>query len=377
MGEAETSPNNIMIMDPSNSSDSQKEIYRSIRSTRNRLDSTVDELTARLSPARLMDSFLAGIKMDDDTWKRQREHFLNGCKWTFHATAKQLKNHPGPSIIIGAGILWMLLDRKDKQDKVSNLREHTHRSNGQTFAYTTEAYGQNSDSDDYEFHESFPSRLRHKLSAKTHRLEETSHQLESTALSLKNQLKNKTQNTMDSIKETANSVAESASQWTAAAADKTRHATESISNGLKRGYWASEERYERALDKHPLALGAGAFALGLLASLALPNTRRENKMLGEKSHAAIAAAKRRGSELIEKGKAVAEEVTHNLKDEVQHAGVSSLRELAQDGKKIVAAKASGMIKEGMQSIKESAKDHNLGNKKADPSKKPASSYTTH
>ncbi len=76
------------------------------------------------------------------------------------------------------------------------------------------------------------------------------------------------------------------------------------------GFW-------RQMDENPLGVGIAAIALGVLAGLAIPSTRREDELLGETRDRLLDDAKEAGREALDKGKQVASTTVKTLKDEVR------------------------------------------------------------
>ena len=63
----------------------------------------------------------------------------------------------------------------------------------------------------------------------------------------------------------------------------------------------------RAMEERPLAIGAAALALGVVAGLMAPSTRKEDELMGETRDRLMERAKEVGEEALEKGKQVAKD----------------------------------------------------------------------
>src|SRR4029079_8199080 len=84
---------------------SSNDIEADIRQTRSRMDTTIDELGERLSARYIMNSAL-------DWWETRttsaRSQGVAGAKVAGRVLGRQIKANPMPSLLIGAGIAWLL-----------------------------------------------------------------------------------------------------------------------------------------------------------------------------------------------------------------------------------------------------------------------------
>jgi hypothetical protein len=81
----------------------------------------------------------------------------------------------------------------------------------------------------------------------------------------------------ETVSDAASSVSDTAEQMTARAQDYAQDAT---ARARRTGRRAQNE-LQRMTEENPLAVGAGALLLGALVGLSIPETERENEMLGE------------------------------------------------------------------------------------------------
>lgn len=87
-----------------------------------------------------------------------------------------------------------------------------------------------------------------------------------------------------------------------------------------------EDTFQRTLRENPLAVGAMTLALGAAIGLALPQTTRENQLMGEARDTLIERAQEFAGETVEKVQHVATEaqqtVTETVKDEAKKQGLA-------------------------------------------------------
>jgi len=111
----------------------------------------------------------------------------------------------------------------------------------------------------------------------------------------------------------------------------------------KIGFW-------QTLDQQPLVVGAAAIAVGLVAGLLVPSTRREDEMLGDKRDELLDRAQQRGRDVMEKGKMVAQTAVETIKSEAEQQGLTpdSLVEKARSiGRDAVDQAKSTAQREGL------------------------------
>ena len=81
----------------------------------------------------------------------------------------------------------------------------------------------------------------------------------------------------DTVSDAASGVADAAQQVTARTQEMAQDATRRVKQGGRR----AQSELQRMTRENPLAVGAGALLLGAIVGLAVPETERENEMLGE------------------------------------------------------------------------------------------------
>jgi hypothetical protein len=72
-----------------------------------------------------------------------------------------------------------------------------------------------------------------------------------------------------------------------------------------------------AVEKRPLALGLTSLAIGVLAGVAFPATRREDQLLGETRDGLLESAREAGREALDKSKEVARDAVERVKESVR------------------------------------------------------------
>jgi ElaB/YqjD/DUF883 family membrane-anchored ribosome-binding protein len=300
------SENNPTGEDPRTSS----EIETDIRRTRGRMDATLDELGDRLTARSLVNSAL-------DWWEKRTggpdSNASAKAKDAYRTVARQVKDHPMPSLLIGAGLAWILVDAAagdDEDDRGTYSRSRTTRYRPSPAGTPASRY------------RSTPS--LHPLSSgieqsDVEREESEGPGFADKAKDVAGQAKDAVSGAAESVRDRISGVGDAAQ----GAVEQTRYAARSVSRSVESSYRTGAERFENAVEQYPLAVGIGFAALGVLAGVLLPRTRREDELLGEHSDQLIDAAKEKGQEVLESGKEVAQRVGTAVADEAQNQGLAS------------------------------------------------------
>ena len=92
---------------------SSTEIESDIRQTRGRMDATLDELSDRMTARSLLNSAL-------DWWESRNAGTPpsgNATSDAYQTVARRVKENPLPSLFIGFGLVWMIIDATTKDDE--------------------------------------------------------------------------------------------------------------------------------------------------------------------------------------------------------------------------------------------------------------------
>jgi hypothetical protein len=114
-----------------------------------------------------------------------------------------------------------------------------------------------------------------------------------------------------------------------------------------------------AIEERPLAVGVAALAIGLLAGVALPATRREDRLLGDARDDLLDSAREAGRDALEKGKEVAWSAVERVKESVRE------QELAPDQ---LVEKARHVARDAAETLRDAEREvvHGLDGTAATP-----------
>ncbi len=299
---------------------SSAEIQADIRQTRGRMDATLDEIGNRLTARSLLNSAL-------DWWDSPRDGNQGSAaaRSAVKAAARQVRHHPMPSLLIGSGIAWLISESMDHDD-----------DRRLTGGYDPD-----------------PARARFGPDATETKGPGMMDKAKEGAAGAVDTAKDK----LSDMSEGLHHQADHMNEWAHGTYDRSRSAAQKLKRDLKDGYHRSAVKIEDAVEEYPLAVGVAFAALGALAGLAIPRTRREDELLGDRSDHLFDAAKEKGSELLESGKAVGARVVETIKEEAAEQGLTGDaigEKLAQ-----LADKSGEVVKKAKEEAVHAAEDEGI------------------
>jgi ElaB/YqjD/DUF883 family membrane-anchored ribosome-binding protein len=302
------------------------QLLSDIRHTRGRMDHTLDELGHKLQPRHLFDEALDYFWASEDRAARKAKQTAGRAG---RKIIEQVREHPLPSMMIGAGIIWMLSEQREK-----NRPPEEYLYEGAT--YKTSEYAEP------------PGEWQQKTAETSEHLKERAGEWKEKAGETKEQAAARYQQ----MKESASDKTRQAREKMGAAWESAKARTSAIQGTVQR---QAQEYYHRSSDtvrKHPLALGLGVLAAGAIAGVLVPRTRAEDKMMGPVADKVRDEGKHQAQEIAAKSKEVASKVMEATREEAEKKGLTSegLKETAQKlwetGKH--EAEAKGLTPEGMK-----------------------------
>lgn len=318
---------------------SSEQIRSEINRTRSNMDETFAALDAKLTPSQI------GLEV----WNL----FKGGSSAGASKLWRIAKEHPMPAAVIGLGLGWLLVESSKEEEDRASYRfrgEYSDYGYGRpsyagatgTRAYTAYDSGYNT----YDEYDEEGGRL--------------------------SAAKDKVKDVADSAKDAVSGAAHRVGDAASSAKDRVSdlgHRAKDRASGLKyrtkdravalkgqANYKARQARlgFWQKMEENPLMVGAATLALGVIAGLSIPSTRKENELMGETRDRILEEVKETGQEVLEKGKHVAEAVVDTVKNEAQGQGLTPDSVVSN-----VADKVRTVAKEAANTAKEEAKRQNL------------------
>lgn len=197
-------------------------------------------------------------------------------KYVGSTTVERIKHNPGPAALAALGIGWLFMSGKE--------------SGGQTqvsHSTTTGSMGESLGS------------VGHQAQEKAGEVAGT---VQETAGSVAGQVQSGMSTAAEQVQETAGQVAEQAQQVVTGAAGQVQQAAGQVTTTVQR----APGRLRHMVEENPVPLGLVALALGGAAALAVPETRKEQQLMGEARDALVQTAQAKGQEVVEKAQNVVE-----------------------------------------------------------------------
>jgi ElaB/YqjD/DUF883 family membrane-anchored ribosome-binding protein len=237
-------------------------IRSNIEQTRESMDRTLDKISERMKPQHLLDEALDFVRAQTEgvDLQAQASAALDSVGQAASRAARGMVNvvrrHPIPTMLVGAAIAWAVLERRRaRPDEPGEMSAR--------------------ELEQYEWTEAEKAQM-----TATSVLPEPSSEAEPGEKKVG-----------EKLKEQGSKLAQRVSTGARVVGQKAQHS-----------YQAGRDRIIEASDAHPLAMGVGFLAAGVLIGLLLPPSRQEDRMIGAVSDQAKAQAKARAQQLMEQGK---------------------------------------------------------------------------
>ena len=295
--------------------DSPDAIKAEIERTRNQMSNKIDTLQDRLHPDNLkqqaQEALQNAIQEGADSIKQYVQENTMEIR---NAVIDSFKQNPIPTALVGIGLGWILLESLSSGDKRSS-RQEWNRGNdeynygsrqgypdemGRTYGGYTTGGGSNYSGTSYASESSGLANAGEAIRESGRNIGNKVQGIGSTVKETASTVKEKTSQAVEQVQDTAGQIADQVSDKTQQLSQQTAHLGEQTGRQMQQAYHVMEE--------NPLVVAAAALALGAVIGLVLPATRRENEMVGDMR-----------DQLMEKGKAVASDMTHRVKEVVEEA----------------------------------------------------------
>jgi hypothetical protein len=267
---------------------SSDEIRKEIRETQRNIGETVDSIHYRLSPSHMMDEAKDTLR---DVPRRAGEGLMS-----------RIKDNPIPAAIAGLG-LWMLF-RNDKSRDVEKTYNYDAYGAPRPGYYppgrATYPYGGRTDFAGYGYDRAFDDG-RGRMSHVADTVRDKAASVKDKASDLADNLGDKAHEMSDRAHELGDRAGEFA--------DETLDRAEAYGRRMAWQARSSGQELWDTLENNPLILGAAGVIVGALVGASIPETDRENRLMGEASDSVKQTAISYAEEGMEKAKHVASAAT--------------------------------------------------------------------
>jgi gas vesicle protein len=329
--------------------DETQVIRANIEQTRAEMSETIDAIQERLSPSHLKEQAQEQFQdIKDQVREQVREQFheakqivrdatigrvenmvqqasdtVNDTRYTIGDTIRQ---NPIPAALVGIGLGWLFMNRSSNKPVRYSGRGGVRGSQAYDdrggYGYTSRTYDNGVRYDDRRYYDD--ARYYDQRGAGSPgMIQQGRETVGNVASSVTGTASNVASNVADTASNVASNVTETASNL-------ANRAQETASNVVDQAQYQAqrvEDRFQQSLHSNPLAVGAIAIALGTAVGLALPQTERENQLMGEARDNLIDKAQEVASDTMEKVQRVAtdvaDETKQTVKEQAREHGLSS------------------------------------------------------
>lgn len=316
--------------------DDPEVIAAEIARTRADMSETIDAIQQRLSPDTLSEQ--AKEKVDDLTEHAKAaareaveeakvavreatigrvETMVRQASDTAYETREGLmetvRQNPLPAALVGIGLGWLWMNRRSAPSHRApryDVRYGDERRGYYAASYRPDGYAYTGER----------QQGGNVVSQAAGRVGET-------AGNVANTVGDAASNAASTVGETASNVASTVGETVGNVASTVGETASNLVGGAQYNAQRAEDRLGRALQENPLAVGAVALAVGAAVGLALPQTQRENQLMGEARDTLMERAQDFAQETVEKVQHVASEaqqtVTETVKEEAKNQGLTA------------------------------------------------------
>ncbi len=296
---------------------SSRELRAEINRTRAELDETFEALERKLTPKELL----------GEGWSL----FKGGSSASANSLVRVARDYPLPSAVIGLGLGWLLLES-------SRGNSRTRRAYAGAYPETYGYDGTDGTDGTDGGRRGLGSRLGDRLSGAREAVSGAAHRAGDAVSGAAHRAGDAVSGAAHRTGEAASSAGERVGDL----AGTVRERASELGGRARTGAQHARQGFWEMLEERPLAVGAATLALGVVAGLALPSTRREDELFGAQRDQLFERAQEVGSEALERGKQVATVAADRIK-EAQKEGLTP--EGLVDKVKTVAREAGTAVKD--------------------------------
>lgn len=269
---------------------SSEQIRNDIRRTRGEMGTTIDELQYRMSP--------------DYIRYRVKEVSMDKGR----GIMGRVKENPLPAAMVGLGLamLFRPQDHREEHEKfVVDVDAPTAYP-----VYTETAYATYEDND-----RGMTDRARERMHDAGDSARDAAHRAQDRMHDAADSVRGTAHDAADNVRDSAHRAREAASRSMHRAGMKARELGTRTRYGARRAGYQARDTF---MD-HPLVLGAVGVAIGALLGAVIPETDREDELMGEASERVRREAARRARETGEQARHVAEAAAGAAKEHAREA----------------------------------------------------------
>jgi len=303
------------------------EIRAEIEETRTEMSGTIEAIQDRLNPQHLKEQVKDQVREQIQEVKAtvreatigKAEDMVRNAGDTLdqarYGLMETIRQNPIPAALVGLGLGWLFMNRQSAPDRRYYRETQPHYGDRQGYTGRTSTYA-----DTYAT-TNWGDQGQGSAKGTLHRVQEAAGNVVNRAQDTVGTLADRTQETVGTIadrtQETVGNVVSQAQETASSVASQTQEAVGYIADRAQYQAQRVEDRFQHALYENPLAVGAVALAIGTAVGFSLPQTQRENELLGEARDTFIDRAQEVAQDTLEKVQQVAGDVMDQAQTTVQ------------------------------------------------------------
>ena len=297
------------------------QIERDLARTRARMDNRLDELQDRLSPGQLVNDAFAYFKGGD------------GADFTQDVLAK-LKANPLPAALTGIGLAWLMASNA----RSSQVHARAPRASDLAMRLRTAEAGVMRQENEH------PDAYSGRVDDARGKVLGITREASDTATSYGQRIKDAMASAAQSVRETAHDLSAGASHDATRLGDQAQRGGVAFQEGIGSMAQSTRETLASATS-NPIALGAIAAVVGIIAGSLIPTSEEEERALGATADKLRTAGRDLAQDVVDRGSRVASEAIGAVKDSAQAHGLSGDRPIGEMVADLKSGALAGAVKE--------------------------------
>lgn len=309
-------------MNPNTENRRSDEIRQEIDATRQQMDQTIDALADRFKGRHIIDEVIGVFRSNasDETVSKIKDKVTSTTHTAVNSVVNTVKANPWPALLIGAGVAWLVYNSRRSSSHSDSYLEGPYEDDldESDFELSGGGYGAGELSGDYEASD---------LSTTE---EEGASGIGSKLSDVKNTVRDKANQAKDQLSQKASEVGDRVRQGAQTVKDRASQIGSQVQERGRQVYERSREQVVTTVNEHPIEVGLGVLALGIVAGLAIPTPNKVNEVVGPRVDKLRDQARERGRDLVNRGRNVVQAAAQAARQEAESQGITpdAIREKA-------------------------------------------------
>jgi hypothetical protein len=298
-----------------------EEIRSNIDNTRQRMDETIDALASRMKGRHLVDEVIGYFRTENGSEKAAqiKSKVTETAGTAMNTVLNSVKSNPWPAVLIGAGVAWLVYENRRSKSEVTDEDLYGTYDGDYESAYEVSGGGY-SDIGDVEYGSDIAGQQSAGLAQEGtasagglgEKVQGAKDALRDKATHASEQLRDRASQIGQRVRDTAQSVRARAGELGTRVGERSREV-----------YARSRERVVTTANQHPIEVGLGCLALGLIAGFALPTPQKVNDVVGPRADRLRDRARQASRDLVERGKHVVKAAADAARTEAEAQGLTA------------------------------------------------------